>query len=46
MIEEVDFIFIEPHFISMQEGFDDPCMHVLCEMSLHDVAHLVGYAIL
>ena len=46
MIEEVDFIFIEPHFIAMQEGFDDPCMHVLCKMPFHDVANLVGDAIL
>ncbi len=35
---------VEVGFISMQEGFDDPCMHVLREMSLHDVAHLVGDA--
>ena len=29
----------------MQEGFYNPCMHVLREMPFHDVAYLVGDAI-
>lgn len=44
MVKEVYFLFIEPCFVSMQEGFYKPCMHVLCEMPFHDVTHLVGYA--